>query len=67
LAAQNFQNNKKFAEQIKNLFNERIRLDVLLKLLGEIIQTSRIPISKPLLADRQREIAEIGVLKENFT
>ena len=41
--------------------------DVLLKLLGEIIQTSRIPISKPLLADRQREIAEIGVLKENFT
>ena len=53
------QNNKKSAEQIKNLFRERTRLDVSTKTirrnLHELKFFSRIPTSKPLLTDRQRE------------
>ena len=53
------QNNKKSAEQIKNLFSERTRLDVSTKTirrnLHELKFFSRIPTSKPLLTDQQRE------------
>ena len=53
------QNNKKLAGQLKKLFNERTGLDVSTKTirrnLHEIKFFSRIPTSKPLLTDLQRE------------
>ena len=50
------QNNKKSAEQIKNLFSERTRLDVSTRRnLHELKFFSHIPTSKPLLTDQQRE------------
>jgi len=53
------QNNKKSAEQLKKLFNERTGLDVSTKTirrnLHKINFFSRIPTSKPLLTDRQGE------------
>ena len=53
------QNNKKSAEQLKKLFNERTGLDVSTKTirrnLHEINFFSRILTSKPLLTDWQRE------------